>query len=90
MKNTKNTTCPAITQVPERTSLFKSIVDNEIRQQSEIDCQKLANRVGLIKKVLVNRSLDALSWEFDSKINDIIQDFANRIDNGLYSTEKDS
>lgn len=90
MKNTKKTTCTPSTQVPERTSLFKSIVDNEMLSRKEYDCQLLANRVGLIKKILVNRNLDALNWEFEQKIHDIIEDFANRIDNELYSTKKDA
>ena len=90
MKKTTKTSATADIQMQERTSLFKSIVDNEALQAKELECQRLANRVGLIKKILVNRNLDALSWEFDSKLNELIEDFANRIDNELYSTQKDA
>lgn len=90
MKNTKNNSSTQTIPTLERTSLFKSIVDNEMLHAKEIECQRLANRVGVIKKILVNRNLDVLSWEFDSKLNDIIEDFANRIDNELYSTKKDA
>lgn len=88
MKTQKNTLTPS-TQMLEKKSLFNSIVDNDNLQMAEFENQCLANRVGLIRKILVNRSLDALRWDFENKINDIVKDFANRIDNELHSTKKD-
>ena len=55
-----------------------------------MDAQLLANRVGLIKKILVNRNLDALNFEFDNKLHELIKDFANRIDDELHSTKANS
>ena len=70
-------------------SLFESILANEAHQATELECQKHANRVGLLFKVLYNRELTTLRNEFESRLSTLIQDVANSIDNELRSTKKD-
>lgn len=71
-------------------SLFDSIVDNEKLQEKELECQRLANRVGLIKKILINRDLFSLDLEFDQRLHELIKEFSIRIDDELYSTKANS
>lgn len=74
----------------EKKSLFDSIVDNEKLQEKEMECQRLANRVGLIKKILINRDMFSLNLEFDQRLHELIKEFAIRIDDELYSTKENS
>lgn len=85
MTTTKKTT-PTSTST---NSLFDSILANEAHQAIELECQKHANRVGLLFKVLFNRELTTLRTEFESRLSTLIQDVANSIDNELCSTKKD-
>lgn len=85
MTTTKKTTPTQIST----NSLFESILANEVHQATELECQKHANRVGLLFKVLYNRELTTLRNEFESRLSTLIQDVANSIDNELCSTQKD-
>lgn len=90
MKNTKKTKISqSIVNTPKKTSLFDSILANESQTAIDLECQKYANRVGLLFKVLYNRNLSMLRNEFENRLSQLIQDVANNIDNELSKAQED-
>lgn len=70
-------------------SLFDSILANESQSAIDLECQKHANRVGLLFKVLYNRELFTLRNEFETRLSQLVQDVASNIDNELSKTKED-
>lgn len=70
-------------------SLFNSIELNEKEMENNAICQLHANRVGLILKVCLNRNLDVIQNTFLSKLEQLVKDTCNAIDNELCKTNED-
>lgn len=74
----------------EKKSLFNSIELQEHEQRKDTICQMHANRVGIVLKVLLNRDLKSTTDAFLSKLDQLVKDTCNDIDNELCKTETDN
>lgn len=88
MKNKKTTSATLQDSNKAKKSLFDSILANEAQTAIDLECQKYANRVGLLFKVLYSRDMFTLRTEFEKRLSQLVQDVANSIDNELSATEK--
>lgn len=73
----------------EKKSLFNSIELNEKEMEKDAICQLHANRVGLILKVCLNRNFDVIQNAFISKLEQLVKDTCNALDNELCKTNED-
>lgn len=88
-KNNKQTfQCTMSNSTTTKTALFDSLLANENQQIKEARVHQFASRVGLVLKVMSNRDLTHLQFEFENALSKLVQDYCEKIDNELSSSKE--